>query len=67
MHKPLAGILLDLGAQMTAAEERDRGLSYYEAVPLDGRLNPWVGVPACVWLQQVSAAELGSVLQELLG
>lgn len=59
-----AGVLLDLGVQMTAAEEKERGLSYYEAAPLDGRLDRSKGIPASLWLQQVSAAELASVLQD---
>ena len=67
MEVPFAGVLLDLSPQMTAAEECDRGLSYYEAVPLDGRLNKSVGVPAVVWLQQVSVSDLANVLQEWLG
>lgn len=33
-------------------QERERGLSYYEAVPLDGRLDPSRGRPAREWLQQ---------------
>eukprot|EP00438_Fugacium_kawagutii_P025947 Skav207672 [mRNA] locus=scaffold1857:313240:327323:- [translate_table: standard] len=47
-----------------AGLERERGLSYYEAVPLDGRLDPSRGRPAREWLQQVTAAELAEVLQD---
>ena len=59
-----AGVLLDLGAQWTPAEEREHGLSYYEAVPLDGRLDPSTGAPLDTWLQSVSSGKLANVLQE---
>ena len=59
-----AGVLLDLGAQLTPCEERDHGLSYKEAVPLDGRLDPSTGLPLDAWLQSVSSSKLASVLQE---
>ena len=61
----VAGIVLDLSPQMNAAEERARGLSFLEAVPLDGRLaRAGSGKSAAVWLQTVSISELAFVLQE---
>ena len=64
----VAGIVLDLSPQMTAAEERARGLSFVEAVPLDGRIGRNSDgrqlKSAAVWLQTVSLSELAFVLQE---
>ena len=49
-----AGVLVDLGVQLTGAEEKNIGLSYFEAVPLDGRFDPSRGVSAKTWLQNVT-------------
>jgi len=59
-----AGVLVDLGVQLTGAEEKNIGLSYFEAVPLDGRFDPSRGVSAKTWLQNVSVNELTQVLME---
>ncbi|CAJ1431818.1 unnamed protein product [Effrenium voratum] len=57
-----AGVLLDLSVQLSAQEERAKGLSF-QADALDGRLTPWAR-RADEWLKQVTAAELAWVLQE---
>ncbi|CAJ1390478.1 unnamed protein product [Effrenium voratum] len=46
-----AGVLLDLSVQLSAQEERAKGLSF-QADALDGRLTPWAR-RADEWLKQV--------------
>ena len=59
-----AGVLVDLGVQLTGAEEKNIGLSYFEAVTLDGRFDPSRGVSAKTWLQNVTQVESLSDLME---
>ena len=59
-----AGVLVDLGVQLTGAEEKNIGLSYFEACTLDGRFDPSRGVSAKTWLQNVTQVESLSDLME---
>ncbi|CAE8610474.1 unnamed protein product [Polarella glacialis] len=60
----VAGVLLDLGHHLSPAEERIRGFSFLDDVPLDLRLNASCGLPASEWLQTVSVPELAYVLHQ---
>ncbi|MCX7606438.1 MAG: 16S rRNA (cytosine(1402)-N(4))-methyltransferase RsmH [Bacteroidia bacterium] len=56
------GILADLGVSSHQLDTPHRGFSYRHEAPLDLRMNPQEGIPARLWLGQVSQENLADVL-----
>ncbi|MEK7866157.1 MAG: 16S rRNA (cytosine(1402)-N(4))-methyltransferase RsmH [Planctomycetota bacterium] len=58
------GILLDLGVSSPQIDVGGRGFSFRREGPLDMRMDPTSGVPACDWIERVSTKELAHALRE---
>lgn len=61
---PADGLLADLGVSSMQIDTPSRGFSVKLPGPLDMRMNPAKGRPACALLAQISAADLAILLQE---
>ncbi len=61
---PANGIVLDLGVSSPQIDVGGRGFSFRREGPLDMRMDPTSGVPACDWIERVSTHELARVLRE---
>lgn len=57
-------VLLDLGLSSYQIDERERGFSYVDGGPLDMRMDPFSGVSAAEFLNNVEARDLVRVLSE---
>jgi 16S rRNA (cytosine1402-N4)-methyltransferase len=69
LPKVLAGeaadmILADLGVSSMQLDNPDRGFNYKEPGPLDMRMNPSRGEPACDLIGRLGEAELASLLDD---
>lgn len=63
-HRPVDGILLDLGVSSPQLDDPSRGFSFRQAGPLDMRMDTSRGESAAQWLTHVSEEELSQVLKE---
>jgi len=59
------GILADLGVASPQIDDAGRGFSYRRPGPLDMRMDPTRGKPACELLEQWSESEIAQALLEL--
>lgn len=58
------GILLDLGLSSQQLEQSGRGFSFQREEPLDMRMDPGAGSPACDLVNILSPAELEKILRD---
>lgn len=58
------GIFFDLGVSSPQLDVADRGFSFTQDGPLDMRMNTDTGITAAQWLEQISTADLVTVLKE---
>jgi 16S rRNA (cytosine1402-N4)-methyltransferase len=63
-HRPLYGILADLGISSDQIDSETRGFSFRYPAPLDMRMNTTRGESLSEWLHSVSETELARVLWE---
>lgn len=58
------GLLADLGVSSHQLDTVERGFSYRAEAPLDLRMDPTTGMPACTWLVQESEQTLTALFRE---
>ena len=58
------GIFFDLGVSSPQLDVADRGFSFTQDGPLDMRMNTDTGITASQWLNEISTADLTTVLRE---
>lgn len=57
------GILADLGVSSPQLDQAERGFSFLASGPVDMRMDPERGLPAEQWIEQLSEAELITILR----
>ena len=63
-YGPFDFLLADLGVSSMQIDNPERGFSYKQEGPLDLRLNPQSGIPACERLQEMSREEIEGMLRD---
>lgn len=61
-YGPFDFLLADLGVSSMQMDNPERGFSYKQEGPLDLRLNPQSGIPACERLKEMSREEIEGML-----
>ncbi len=61
-YGPFDFLLADLGVSSMQIDNPERGFSYKQEGPLDLRLNPQSGIPACERLKEMSREEIEGML-----
>ncbi len=60
----MSGLLADLGVSSHQLDTGERGFSFRVKAPLDLRMDPTRGIPACEWLPLQSETHLTTLLRE---
>ncbi len=61
-HRPLRGVLFDLGVSSPQLDDAGRGFSFRADGPLDMRMDPTRGEPVAAWLARAGVDEIRQVI-----